>query len=167
MEEITLAAASKITSPNPLTLVCTLRPDGGTNLAAVSWWTYLSYHPNMVCFAMAKTSYSGERVRETDKVIITVPGSEIADIAMKCGMTTGHKIDKVAELGIELKDLPETDIKVPVHTALAIQATLKEFIETGDHYLYICDVEHVYGDDGEQSLFAWNGYAEAKPAKQA
>ena len=65
MDKITLPKASKLTSPNPVTIVCTQKPDGGTNLATVSWWTYLSYNPNMIAYAMAKTSYSGEMVRGT------------------------------------------------------------------------------------------------------
>lgn len=36
MKKINLAQASALTSPNPVTVVCTERPDGGTNLAAVS-----------------------------------------------------------------------------------------------------------------------------------
>ena len=56
MKEITLPKASKLTSPNPVTVVCTQKPDGSTNLATVSWWTYLSYNPNMIAYAMAKTS---------------------------------------------------------------------------------------------------------------
>lgn len=39
MKKINLAQASALTSPNPVTVVCTERPDGGANLAAVSWWT--------------------------------------------------------------------------------------------------------------------------------
>lgn len=65
MEKITLPKASQLTSPNPVKLVCTKKADGGTNLATVSWWTFLSFNPSMICFAMAKTSFSGERVRET------------------------------------------------------------------------------------------------------
>ncbi len=37
--------------------------------------------------------------------------------------------------------------------------------ETGDHYLYICDVEQVYGNEAEEALFAWNGYSQVRPAK--
>lgn len=35
-----------------------------------------------------------------------------------------------------------------------------------DHYLYICDVEQVYGEEAEEALFAWNGYSQLRPAKQ-
>lgn len=165
MEKITLPKASIMTSPNPVTLVCTQKEDGGTNLATVSWWTYLSYNPYIIGYAMAKTSFSGERVRETKKVILTVPGSEIADVVMGCGTTTGHDTDKIEKFGVEMQELPGADIKIPLHTRVAIECNLKEFHEVGDHYLYICDVVNVYGNEDEEALFAWKGYAEIRTAK--
>ena len=36
MKEITLPKDSQLTSPNPVTVVCTRKPDGSTNLATVS-----------------------------------------------------------------------------------------------------------------------------------
>lgn len=69
MKKIDLPFASKLTSPNPVSLVCTQKPDGSTNLATVSWWNYLSFNPNMIAFAMAKTSYSGELVRSNHQVV--------------------------------------------------------------------------------------------------
>lgn len=165
MEKIKLAQASRLTSPNPVTVVCTEKPDGSTNLATVSWWTYLSFNPNMIAFAMAKPSYSGERVRETGEVIVTVPGTEIADAVMGCGSTTGRDTDKVNRFGIELTSIEGSRIQIPVHSRVAIQCRMKEYRETGDHYLYICEVEQVYGDESEEALFAWNGYSQLRPAK--
>ena len=165
MNKITLPQASKLTSPNPVTLVCTQKPDGSTNLATVSWWTYLSFNPCMIAYAMAKTSYSGEMLRSNQKVILTIPGSAIADEVMGCGMSTGRDTDKVAKLGIEMQEVEDSEIKIPLHTRVAIKCSLKEFIETGDHYLYICNVEDVYGNEQEEAVFAWNGYSEIRPAK--
>ncbi len=166
MEKIKLPQAAKLTSPNPVTIVCTQKPDGSTNLATVSWWTYLSFNPNMIAYAMAKTSYSGEMVRNNQKVIVTIPGARIADAVMGCGSTTGRNTDKVSKFGIELVEIEGSDIKIPAHSRVAIQCSLKEYHEVGDHYLYICDVEQVYGDEAEEALFAWNGYAKVAPAKQ-
>lgn len=165
MNKINLSQAAKLTSPNPVSLVCTQRPDGGTNLATVSWWTYLSYNPNMISYAMAKTSYSGERVRESKKVILTIPSEEIAEEVMKCGISTGRTTDKAKEYEIELQDIPNSDIKIPFHSTVAIKCSLKEFIETGDHYLYICSVEDVYANEDKKSVFAWNGYSTIRTAK--
>ncbi|NBH26103.1 hypothetical protein D3Z60_09840 [Lachnospiraceae bacterium] len=44
-----------------------MKPDGSTTPATVSWQTYLSFNPNMIAYAMAKTSYNGEMVRNTKK----------------------------------------------------------------------------------------------------
>ena len=165
MKKINLPQASRLTSPNPVTMVCTEKPDGSTNLATVSWWTYLSFNPNMIAYAMAKTSYSGEMVRNNRKVILTIPGAEIADAVMGCGNTTGRDTDKVSKFNIELKAVEGSAIQIPVHSRVAIVCSLKEYHEVGDHYLYICDVEQVYGDESEEALFAWNGYSQLRPAK--
>lgn len=74
-------------------IVYTQKPDGSTNPAAVSWRTYLSFNPGMIAYAMAKTSYSGEMVRNNKEVILTIPGAEIAEAAMGCGSTTGRDTD--------------------------------------------------------------------------
>jgi len=165
MEKITLPKASVLTSPNPVTLVCTRKPDGTTNLATVSWWTYLSYNPGMIAYAMAKTSYSGEMVRQNKKVILTIPGEAIAKEVIGCGTSTGRSTDKIAKLGIAMQALPDTDIRVPLHSRVAIQCTLKEYYEAGDHYLYICNVDQVFGNENETAVFAWKGYGEIRPAK--
>ncbi len=53
-------------------------------------------------------------------------------------MSTGRNTDKVTTYGIDLQEVPDSDIKIPAHYTVAIKCSLKEFIETGDHYLYIC-----------------------------
>lgn len=165
MEKISLPQASQLTSPNPVTVVCTEKPDGSTNLATVSWWTYLSFHPNMIAYAMARNSYSGEMVRSNKKVILTIPGTAIAEAVVGCGSTTGRDTDKVSNFNIEVMRVEGSSIQIPRHSRVAIVCTLKEYFEVGDHYLYICNVEQVYGDASEQALFAWNGYSQLRPAK--
>lgn len=165
MEKITIAKASQLTSPNPLTLVCTETPSGGTNLAAVSWWTYLSFNPGIIGFAMNKKSYSGEMVRRNEKVVLAMPGADIAAAAFSCGTVSGRDKDKALEFGIALKDIPDSVVKIPEHTRLAIECKLTDTVEVGDHFLYICAVEQVYGDESQEALFAWEGYASLRPAK--
>lgn len=36
--------------------------------------------------------------------------------------------------------------------------------EVGDHYLYICEVEKVCGNEAEEALLAWNGCSRLRPA---
>lgn len=165
MEKINLVKASQLTSPNPVTVVCTQKPDGSTNLATVSWWTYLSFNPNMIAYAMAKPSYSGEMVRKNKQVILTIPGAEIAQAVLGCGSTTGRNTDKAGKFNIQLTSVEGSPIQIPVHSRVAILCHLKEYHEVGDHYLYICDVQQVYANEAEEALFAWNGYSQLRPAK--
>lgn len=160
MEKISLAKAAKYTSPNPVSIVCTQKPDGSANLATVSWWTYLSYDPDMIAYAMAKTSYSGEMVRANKKVVLTVPAESMKAAALGCGSTTGRTTDKPAKFAIEMQELPDCGIRVPKQIVLAIVCELKEYVETGDHYLYICNVKDVYASEGGKALFAWGGYGD-------
>lgn len=167
MKKIDLLFASKLTSPNPVSLICTQKPDGSTNLATVSWWNYLSFNPNMIAFAMAKTSYSGELVRSNHQVVLTIPGSSLAQAVMNCGSCSGRDTDKASRFGIELISVEGTSVQIPLHSRVAIVCRLKEFHEAGDHYLYLCDVEQTYGNIGENALFAWNGYSCVCPAVKA
>lgn len=80
--------------------------------------------------------------------------------------STGRNTDKIEKLGIKMQSVPGSDIQIPEHTRIAIQCTLKEYHEVGDHYLYICNVEQVFADESEEALFAWNGYAKIATAKQ-
>ena len=114
----------------------------------------------------AAPSYSGEMVRQNKEVILSIPGAEIADAVMGCGTSTGRNTDKVSKFGIEMQNIPGSEIQIPLHSRVAIQCSLKEFIETGDHYLYICDVDQVYGNKNEQAVFSWDGYAKIAPANQ-
>lgn len=163
MKKIEITNAAQMTSPNPFTLVCTETPEGKTNLAAVSWWTYVSFNPAMLCVAMNKTSYSGEIIRKNKSVVLAMPGSKIGDAAFRCGTVSGRDNDKAQDFGIELAGLPECAIKVPVETRLAFDCILENIQETGSHYLYICTIKGIYADESKEQVFAWDGYATIRP----
>lgn len=163
MEKINLARASKLTSPNPLALVCTKKEDESTNIATISWYTYLSFKSNLIGLAMSKHSYSGDMIRKNKRLILTMPGSSLDNVVKQCGSSTGRNIDKVKEYNIELQKLGEYDIEIPLHTRIAMVLNLEDCVEVGDHYFYICNVEAVYSNEGEKGLYAWNGYSEIRP----
>ena len=164
MEKIDRPKASSLTSPNPLALICTRKPDGTANLAAVSWWTYVSFRPGMIAFAMSKKSYTGELVRDGGQAVLTIPGAALRDAVTVCGSCSGRDTDKAAKAGIGMRDIPGCGIRIPEHTRVAIRCSLKEYHEAGDHYLYVCAAEEVFADEKEEALFAWNGYGKIATA---
>ena len=45
MKELNIMEATVLTSPNPLTLICSQNEDGTTNLAPICFVSYLSFNP--------------------------------------------------------------------------------------------------------------------------
>ena len=164
MKALNIMEATVYTSPNPLTLICSQNEDGTTNLAPICFVSYLSFNPPMVGFATGKQSHTGKRVRETSKVIVTVPGENLAGVVMACGSSTGAKVNKVAENNIEMKSVEDSDIQIPADTKLAMVATLQEVVEVGDHILHICQVDKFLGNEDKKGLYAWNGFGKVAPA---
>lgn len=164
MKELNIMEATVYTSPNPLTLICSKNEDGSTNLAPICFFSYLSFNPPMVGFASGKQSHTGKRVRETGKVIITVPGQSLSQAVMACGSTTGAKVNKADENHIQMISVDGSEIMIPLDTRLAIIADLEKSLEVGDHILHICKVEKFLGDESRQSLYAWKGFAKTAPA---
>lgn len=166
MKERNILEATVLTSPNPLTLICSQNEDGTTNLAPICFVSYLSFNPPMIGFACGKQSHTGKRVRETGKAIVTVPGQSLAQAVMACGSTTGANTHKVAENHIEMVDVEGSSIQIPADTRLAMVATLKQTVEVGDHILHICQVDQFLGDESRQGLYAWNGFGKVAPAQE-
>lgn len=163
MKKVEITTAPELTSPNPVTLVCTETPEKGANLAAVSWWTFLAFTPPTLCFAMGQKSYSGEMVRKNKRVALVVPGSQIAEATFKCGTVTGRNKNKAKEFGIDLTLVGDCPIQVPVESRLLLDCELTSFQEVADHYLYICSIKDIYADSGKKPVFAWEGYASVRP----
>lgn len=163
MEKIDIVKVTEYTSPNPVTMVCTTKPDGTPNLAPVSWFTYLSFNPPTVGFAMGQPSCTGGIVRDTGKAVIAIPGIGMEDDVIQCGMCSGRDTDKSDMT--ELMELEGTDIRIPAKSKAALCVTMQRYEEVGDHYLYICSVDSVYGDADKTAVFAWDGYARIAPAK--
>ena len=156
MKELNIMEATVLTSPNPLTLVCSKKEDGSTNLAPICFVSYLSFNPPMVGFATGKQSHTGKRVRETGKVIVTVPGESLAGAVMACGASTGA----------EMMAVEGSDIQIPADTRLAMVAILQQSVEVGDHILHICQVDKFLGDEDKKGLYAWNGFGKVAPAAE-
>ena len=120
----------------------------------------------MVGFAAGKQSHTGKRVRETGKVIVTVPGESLAGAVMACGTSTGAKLNKVAANHIEMKSVDGSDIQIPADTRLAMAATLQQSVEVGDHILHICQVDKFLGVEDKKGLYAWNGFGKVASAAE-
>jgi len=158
MNELTIQQAQKITSPNPFVLACSLREDGKTNVAAFSWWTYLSNRPPMVAFCAKSTGYTGECVARSKSFALCVVDDTMKEIAFQCGTASGRNMDKAEALGIEMIPCREDGLMAVKNSAVIFVCSLEQSIPAGDHTIHIGKVEKVLGDPDKKHLSAYNGY---------
>ena len=89
MNSILIGHAQKLTAPAPFGLLSTKKPDGGTNLMAISWWTYLSNHPPMLGVCLSKKGLSGSLIEENGEFGLSIVGEGLKDAALRCGSCSG------------------------------------------------------------------------------
>ena len=150
MHNITFMKALENTAPQPVALICTIKPDGGTNLAPVAWWTYLESEPPMIGFSMAKESYTCELATKTDKLAICLPGEAIADKVLECGSVSGRDVDKAKEYGIELAG---DVVRYPVNSRLVFLCTVCSRVVVGDCVFFVCCIEKILFDETQRHIY--------------
>lgn len=166
MEKISIAKAPVFTSPNPMTLICTQKPDGTTNLATLAFWTYAFTAPGKIVFSLNKGAYSLELLAASKEVVVAIPGADLCGAVIGCGTSSGRNTNKVEKFGIPMQKIEGTGIEAPASSRLVIHATVSETVDADDHVLHICNVNSVFADESIEAVFAWNGYAELAPAQK-
>ena len=166
MKEINIEQATAITSPDPLMLLCTTKENGSLNMAPVSFFMYSSYNPPMLAFAMGKEANSGSNIRRTGKAVFAAPGVSLNEAVMAYGSFSGNEQDKLKETPIKLQNIEGSNIQIPEDTRVAFVVSLAQTVESGDRYLYLCNIEKIVADESKDALFAWDGYAKVAPAQE-
>ncbi|MCR5347181.1 MAG: flavin reductase family protein [Fretibacterium sp.] len=166
MKKITISNAPAYTSPNSMTLICTEKPDGTTNLATLAFWAFASANPGKIMFSLNKGAYSLELLAGKKEVVLAVPGVELTGALIECGTCSGRDTDKIAKAGLTMQEVEGTNIKAPVPCRLLIHAVVAGTMDADDHVVHLCDVRGVYGDEEVEAVFGWKGYAEFGAAQK-
>lgn len=166
MKEVNIGQATAITSPDPLMLVCTKKEDGALNIAPVSFFMYSSFNPPMLAFALGKNANTGVNIRRDGKAVLAAPGISLKDAVMAFGSSSGNSTNKLDNVNIPLQTMEGTDISFPEDSRIAFAVSLAQTVDSGDHYLYLCNIDKICADTEKEALFAWDGYAKAAPAQE-
>ncbi|MCR5576578.1 MAG: flavin reductase family protein [Oscillospiraceae bacterium] len=158
MTDLTIGQAQRLTAPCPFALLSTLRDDGGTNLMAVSWWSYLSNRPPMLGACLSKKGLSGELIRKSGEFALSIVDETLKEAALRCGTCSGRTADKAAEFGIALADAEKIAPQVVRDSRVVFECRLVDAREVSDHVLYIAEIVAIRGDADKKALFAFDGY---------
>lgn len=68
------------------------------------------------------------------------------------------------ETPVPLQRLEEEGVPFPEDSRVSFAVSLERTVEAGDHYLHLCRIARMAGDENREALYAWDGYAAAAPA---
>lgn len=162
MEPITIQQAQVLTSPNPFALVVSRTPEGGANLTAVSWWTYVSNRPPIIALSLSQRGFGCACVARTGTFTLCVPDETMARQALFCGTVSGRTVNKAEAAGIPLRDRDSDFPPVVEGSQLALLCRLEQAVPAGDHTLYLARAEQILGDAAKRGLKAYDGYRSLK-----
>ena len=158
MESVTIGAAQKLTSPNPFALVTARKPDGTTNVMALSWWTYVSNHPATLAVCLSNKGYTGSLIATDGRFALSIVGKELKEAALKAGACSGRDGDKAALLGIPLEEAEGFGPKLVSGSRLCFACTLTASYPMEDHTLYVGRIDRILADPSVEGLYAFQGY---------
>lgn len=126
--------------PVPAVLVTTVDSLGKPNVFTVGWTGVACTKPPLVTIAVRKERLSYQNIQETGEFVINLTTREMVKIVDFCGCKTGHKIDKISHLGLELEK-GET-VKVPslAKSPVALECRVQSVTELGGHDLFLAEI---------------------------
>lgn len=115
-----------------------------------------SYKPPLVAIAVHRRSYSYELLSAAREFVLAVPGENLAQETLFCGVESGREVDKVRECGLQLVE--SKTVQVPgLESAIAnLELLVRSRVETGDHRTVIGEVRRyaVSTENRERNLLS-------------
>ncbi|MCD2493737.1 flavin reductase family protein [Lacrimispora sp. NSJ-141] len=158
MENLTISAVERITSPNPFCLIGTEADDGSVNLAAVSWWSYACNRPPMISVCLSNRSYTSELICRTRKFTLQIVPEEYKEKAFLCGTVSGRECSKPKRFGISLENNVDGYPDYVMGSAAVLNCSLLNQMEASDHTLFLARAEIVKVRPVNGILYALDGY---------
>lgn len=145
-------------SPNPFGLLTTLKPDGTTNIMAVSWWSFVSNNPASIAVCLSNKGYSGELIKETGEFVLNIVSEELKESAIRCGKCSGRDHDKAFEFGIELAVANIVKPQLVKQHKAVMECHLISIHIVSDHTIYVGEIVETDCVENKNQLYAFEGY---------
>lgn len=88
-----LAKVYQLLEPGPVVLLTTAHK-GKANVMTMSWHTMMEFEPPLIGCIVSGRDFSFKALTATRECVINIPTVEIAKQVVKCGNTTGRRVDK-------------------------------------------------------------------------
>ena len=98
-QSLPLSQVYGLLEPGPVVMLTTAQ-NGRTNIMTQSWHTMIDFEPPIVGCVVSDRNFTFGILKATKQCAINIPTVELAAKAVRCGNTSGRRIDKFEAFGL-------------------------------------------------------------------
>lgn len=146
---------SVILNPVPVVLITSKNKAGKTNVFTVGWTGTINTKPPMLYISIRPERLSYEYIKETMEFVVNLPSSDLVKKVDYCGVRSGKKNDKIAEMGFTLKESHNISTPYIDECPVNIECKVTNIVPLGTHDMFIAEVvgshvnEDLFDDKGK------------------
>ncbi len=130
---------SELHGPRQVVLV-SCRHGGKDGIIAVAWHMPTSFRPPLYAVSIGKPRFSHGMIKDSGAFCVNFISDDQKDMMLRCGTTSGRKVDKFAEFKIGKEECAKIDCPKIKGAIGFAECRVVGSVETGDHTIFIGEV---------------------------
>lgn len=118
-----------------------------SNIITVAWTGILNTNPAMVYISVRPTRYSYNLIKESGEFVINLTTQDLAYATDWCGVKTGAKVDKFAEMHLTKEKAKFVKCPMIKESPVSVECKVKEIKELGSHHMFVAEVLAINADE--------------------
>lgn len=118
-----------------------------SNIITVAWTGVLNTNPAMVYISVRPTRYSYNLIKESGEFVINLTTKDLAYATDWCGVKTGAKVDKFAEMHLTKEKAKFVKCPMIKESPVSVECKVKEIKELGSHHMFVAEVLAINADE--------------------
>lgn len=118
-----------------------------SNIITVAWTGILNTNPAMVYISVRPTRYSYSLIKESGEFVINITTKDLAYATDWCGVKTGAKVDKFAEMHLTKEKAKFVKCPMIKESPVSVECKVKEIKKLGSHHMFVAEVLAINADE--------------------
>ncbi len=118
-----------------------------SNIITVAWTGILNTNPAMVYISVRPTRYSYSLIKESGEFVINLTTKDLAYATDWCGVKTGAKVDKFAEMHLTKEKAKFVKCPMIKESPVSVECKVKEIKKLGSHHMFVAEVLAINADE--------------------
>jgi len=134
-----LSKVYQLLEPGPVVMVSTAHK-GRMNIMTMSWHMMIEFKPPIVGCVISNRNHTFDIVKATKECVINIPTVELAEMVVRCGNTSGRKVDKFKKFGLTPADASCVQAPLIAECYANLECRVIDMGMTAKYCLFILEV---------------------------